>query len=263
MAAEAGAELRTRAQSWASPPATRGWLSRCGRRPRQTGPWGQRRSACRPRTGSRRAQTGPRWKAGGSGGGTRGRCSRGRPGGAWGGLQSGTPASRAQGPRGLPGSHPAVGGGTVPRGGLWLSDRPASGPPPRSGSRPAWGHSVPWGWPLRLPSVHSHPNGCFPALHLGQAWPPPVTTPPGSGRLLSIEQGQKAMSVQNSPFGWRPWAQAPGPDLFLHADAVLGVTPPYGAQDGRGRSRGGRGSHTHTHTRLLQLLRENPVSDCR
>lgn len=80
VAAEAEAELRTRAQSWASPPATRGWLSRCGQHPRQTGPWGQRRSACHPRTGSRRAPTGPRWKADGNGGGTHGRCSHGRPG---------------------------------------------------------------------------------------------------------------------------------------------------------------------------------------
>ena len=73
MAAEAKAELRTRAQSWASPPGTRGWPARCGRRPRQMGSWGQRRSACHQRTGSRRVRTGPRWKAGGSGGGTRGR----------------------------------------------------------------------------------------------------------------------------------------------------------------------------------------------
>lgn len=75
------AQLRMRGQSRASPPATRGWLGRCGRHPPQMRPWGPRRSACRRQTGSRREPTGPRWKAGGSGGGTRGRCSHDRPGG--------------------------------------------------------------------------------------------------------------------------------------------------------------------------------------
>lgn len=106
---QAEAELRRRAQSWASPPATRGWLARCGRRPRRTGPWGRRRSACRRRTGSRTAPTGPRWRAGGSGGGTRGRCSRGRPGGgagvrgAWGANPRSPRAGGAAGVR-APGS---------------------------------------------------------------------------------------------------------------------------------------------------------------
>ena len=132
MAAEAEAELRTRVRSWASPPATRGWPARCGRRPCQTGPWGRRRSACRPQTGSRRARTGPRWKAGGSGGGTRGRCSRGHPGGpgegavrdaaatGGGGLAQRRPSWTARGsdPR-YP--HGAVAG---PCAGPW--DRPAS-----------------------------------------------------------------------------------------------------------------------------------------
>ena len=99
MAAEAEAELRMRAQSWASPPGTRGWPARCGRRPRQMGLWGQRRSACRPRTGSRRVRTGPRWKAGGSGGGTRGRCSHGHPGDGEGTVR-GAAAAGSPGPRG-------------------------------------------------------------------------------------------------------------------------------------------------------------------
>jgi hypothetical protein len=69
-----------RVQSWASPPVTREWLSHCAQHPGQTGPWGQRRSACHPQTESRRGPTGPHWKAGGSGGGTHGKCSRGHPG---------------------------------------------------------------------------------------------------------------------------------------------------------------------------------------
>lgn len=76
------AQLRARGQSRISPPATRGWPGRHGPRPHQVRrPWAQRRSACRRQTGSRREPTGPRWKAGGSGGGTHGRCSRDRPAG--------------------------------------------------------------------------------------------------------------------------------------------------------------------------------------
>lgn len=41
LAAKAEAELRMRAQSWASPSRDRGWPARCGS-PRQMGPWGQR-----------------------------------------------------------------------------------------------------------------------------------------------------------------------------------------------------------------------------
>ena len=111
--AEAEAELRRRVQSWASPPWTRGWLARCDRRPSQTAPWGQRRSACRRRTGSRREPTGPRWKAGGSGGGTRERYSRGRPG--WGG--GGTIRDADPGGEGPPGQHEAL-PGQVARAGL-------------------------------------------------------------------------------------------------------------------------------------------------
>lgn len=98
VAAQATAELRTRAQSWASPPAIQGWLARCGRHPCQTGLWGQRRSACRRRTGSRRAPTGPRWRAGGSGAGTRGRCSHGRPGWGQGKALSEMPLQRCEWP---------------------------------------------------------------------------------------------------------------------------------------------------------------------
>ena len=132
MAAEAEAELRMRAQSWASPPGTRGWPARCGRRPRQMGPWGQRRSACRPRTGSRRVRTGPRWKAGGSGGGTRGRCSHGHPGDGEGTVRGAAAAGSPRPPWRRPRLHKvkptmlsqAVGGGcwAVPR----ALDLPAS-----------------------------------------------------------------------------------------------------------------------------------------
>lgn len=95
----AEAQLRTRGQSRVSPPATRGWLGRCGPHPQQMRPWDQRRSACRRQTGSRREPTGPRWKAGGSGGGTRGRCSHGRPGGRGGHCQRGhQPLPRGQQP---------------------------------------------------------------------------------------------------------------------------------------------------------------------
>lgn len=72
--------FRKRVLSWASLPVTQGWPARCGQHPGRTAPWGQRRSASRPRTGSRRGPTGPRWRAGGSGGGTPGRCSHGHPG---------------------------------------------------------------------------------------------------------------------------------------------------------------------------------------
>ena len=105
VAAEAETELRTRAQSWASPPGTRGWPAHCGRRPRQMGPWGQRRSACRLRTGSRRVQTGPRWKAGGSGGGTRGRCSHGHPGDREGTVRGAAAAGSPQPPWRRPRPH--------------------------------------------------------------------------------------------------------------------------------------------------------------
>ena len=150
VAAEAEAELRTRAQSWASPPATRGWLSRCGQHPRQTGPWGQRRSACHPRTGSRRAPTGPRWKADGNGGGTHGRCSHGRPGRGTGkhtvrgaraggavGLTQGRPSRTSRGPN-PPHSHGAV-GARRPRGELLLRLPPT---PRRLPRLPASLHSL-------------------------------------------------------------------------------------------------------------------------
>lgn len=66
--------------SWASPPETQEWPSRCGQHPNRIGPWGQRRSACHPQTGSRRGRTGPHWKADGSDGEIHGKCSRGHPG---------------------------------------------------------------------------------------------------------------------------------------------------------------------------------------
>lgn len=106
-AARAGAPLKTRVQSWASPPATRGWPARCGQRPRRTGPWGRRRSACRRRTGSRTGPTGPRWGAGGNGGETRGRCSHGHPGGR-GACQTRSPHLPTR-RSGLPGATPLWG----------------------------------------------------------------------------------------------------------------------------------------------------------
>lgn len=141
VAVEAEAELRTWARSWASPPATRGWPARCGRRPRRTGPWGRRRSACRRRTGSRRAQTGPRWKAGGSGGGTRGRCSRGHPGcreaAVRDTLQRATPRPLQEALLTAGGSNP----GCSPRARVGLGQGLGLGasPPPRERSEPARG----------------------------------------------------------------------------------------------------------------------------
>lgn len=81
--------LRMRVLSWASPPVTQEWPSRCGQHPGRTGPWGQRRSACHPQTGSRRERTGPHWKADGSGDETHGKCSHGHPGGHQGQAWSG------------------------------------------------------------------------------------------------------------------------------------------------------------------------------
>lgn len=208
-AAKAKAELRTRAQSWASPPATRGWLSRCGQRPLPTGPWGRRRSACRPRTGSRRAPTGPRWTADGSGGGTRGRCSRGRPGpGAGKGTVRGSTAggrrpSMVKAPRGPAHDAPTRRGGRprMPRGGF-----PATGPgQPGAGHCRGRGSSDSSHWRLA--------GAALSRLRLRSDWRVPVTHT-------------------------RPWGLTSSSGL-----GVVGTTAPRVARDGRGGRHGGRAPH--------------------
>lgn len=211
-AAEAKAELRTRAQSWASPPATRGWLSRCGQRPHRTGPWGRRRSACRPPTGSRRAPTGPRWTADGSGGGTRGRCSRGRPGPGTGrGTVRGSTAggrrpSMVKAPRGL--------AQDAPRGGVGGQECSVEGSRPLGcRSRPAWGQSLPWTWLITLISLETCMSG---------------SDPPQTGVGLAFTRDPHPA----------PRGQASSSGL-----GVVWTTAPRMAQEGRGGRHGGRASH--------------------
>ena len=106
---------------------------------------------------------------------------------------------------------------------------------------------MPWGWLLRLTSVHSHPNGSFPALHLGQAWPPPVTPPPQArGVCCPPSRVRKPCLCRTLPLADSPGPWTPGRTSSSTLTRYWGSPHRMGPRMG-GAGAGGAGAHTHTH----------------